>query len=112
MKLVQIYVSKFKYLHQTNQFVFLYQHPTNHSLQDGSWLNSCFLIMSINCIVNFICDLNSWNEWVTLPVRFSDLPPNAQLCLTVLDCCGPSKMIPVGGTTIQFFGKSGVFRQV
>lgn len=54
----------------------------------------------------------SWNEWVTLPVRFTDLPPNAQLCLTVYDCCGPSKMTPVGGTTIKIFGKSGVFRQV
>lgn len=56
--------------------------------------------------------LSSWNEWVTLPLRFSDLPINSNLCLTVFDCGGPSKQIPIGGTTIRFFGKNGVFRQV
>jgi hypothetical protein len=54
----------------------------------------------------------SWNEWVTLPVMFSDLPRNAQLALTVYDTVGPSKIQPVGGTTISLFGKHGVFRQV
>ncbi|CAL8086645.1 unnamed protein product [Orchesella dallaii] len=53
----------------------------------------------------------NWNEWVTLPLRFSDLPLNSNLCLTVYDCGGPSKQIAVGGTTIRFFGKNGVFRQ-
>jgi hypothetical protein len=54
----------------------------------------------------------SWNEWVTLPVMFSDLPRNAQLALTIYDAVGPSKIQPVGGTTISLFGKHGVFRQV
>ncbi|XP_066993314.2 phosphatidylinositol 3-kinase catalytic subunit type 3 isoform X2 [Anabrus simplex] len=53
----------------------------------------------------------NWNEWVTLPVMFCDLPRNAQLALTVYDCVGPSKMQPIGGTTISLFGKHGVFRQ-
>ncbi|XP_063232536.1 phosphatidylinositol 3-kinase catalytic subunit type 3 [Bacillus rossius redtenbacheri] len=53
----------------------------------------------------------NWNEWVTLPVMFSDLPRNAQLALTIYDCVGPSQMQPVGGTTISLFGKHGVFRQ-
>ncbi|XP_069694046.1 phosphatidylinositol 3-kinase catalytic subunit type 3 isoform X1 [Periplaneta americana] len=53
----------------------------------------------------------NWNEWVTLPVMFSDLPRNAQLALTVYDTIGPSKIQPVGGTTISLFGKHGVFRQ-
>nr|CAD7401153.1 unnamed protein product [Timema poppensis] len=53
----------------------------------------------------------NWNEWVTLPVMFSDLPRNAQLALTVYDCLGPSQMQPIGGTTISLFGKHGVFRQ-
>jgi hypothetical protein len=56
--------------------------------------------------------LYSWNEWVTLPVTFSDLPRNAQLALTIYDAVGPSKIQPVGGTTISLFGKHGVFRQV
>jgi phosphatidylinositol 3-kinase len=54
----------------------------------------------------------SWNEWVTLPVMFSDLPRNAQLALTIYDAVGPSEIQPVGGTTISLFGKHGVFRQV
>lgn len=54
----------------------------------------------------------SWNEWVTLPVQFSDLPRTAQLALTVYDYVGPSKMAPVGGTTISLFSKYGVFKQV
>jgi hypothetical protein len=60
----------------------------------------------------FCASLCSWNEWVTLPVMFSDLPRNAQLALTVYDTVGPSKIQPVGGTTISLFGKHGVFRQV
>lgn len=53
----------------------------------------------------------SWNEWVTLPVLFSDLPRNAQLALTIYDCVGSCETKPVGGTTISLFGKHGVFRQ-
>ncbi|XP_049792140.1 phosphatidylinositol 3-kinase catalytic subunit type 3 isoform X1 [Schistocerca nitens] len=53
----------------------------------------------------------NWNEWLTLPVMFSDLPRNALLALTIYDCVGPGKMQPVGGTTISLFGKHGVFRQ-
>jgi len=53
----------------------------------------------------------NWNEWVTLPVMFSDLPRNAQLALTIYDTVGPAKIQPVGGTTISLFGKHGVFRQ-
>lgn len=53
----------------------------------------------------------NWNEWVTLPVMFSDLPRNAQLAVTVYDTIGPSQIQPVGGTTISLFGKHGMFRQ-
>lgn len=53
----------------------------------------------------------SWNEWITLPIQFSDLPRNALLTLTVYDCAGPIDMSAVGGTSISLFGKHGVFRQ-
>lgn len=53
----------------------------------------------------------NWNQWITLPISYSDLPRNAQLCITLYDCAGPGRLIPVGGTTISFFGKYGVFRQ-
>lgn len=53
----------------------------------------------------------NWNEWVTLPVFFSDLPRNATLAMTIYDCAGPGKVMVVGGTTISLFGKHGMLRQ-
>ncbi|KAK4291772.1 hypothetical protein Pmani_033777 [Petrolisthes manimaculis] len=53
----------------------------------------------------------NWNEWLTLPLCFSDLPRNAVLALTIYDTYGPRRSEPIGGTAISFFGKHGVFRQ-
>lgn len=53
----------------------------------------------------------NWNEWITLPLQYSDLPRTANLALTILDCAGPGKTAIVGGTTISLFGKDGTFRQ-
>ncbi|KAK3098684.1 hypothetical protein FSP39_021968 [Pinctada imbricata] len=53
----------------------------------------------------------NWNEWLTLPVKYSDLPRNAVLALTVWDIYGTNKITPVGGTTLQLFGKRGTYRQ-
>ncbi|XP_043930366.1 phosphatidylinositol 3-kinase catalytic subunit type 3 [Protopterus annectens] len=53
----------------------------------------------------------NWNEWLKLPVKYSDLPRNAQVALTIWDIYGPGKAVPVGGTTVSLFGKYGMFRQ-
>lgn len=53
----------------------------------------------------------NWNEWITLPIMYSDLPRNAKLAITIYDCVGPNEMKAVGGTTISLFGKYGVFRK-
>ncbi|OCT98906.1 hypothetical protein XELAEV_18011138mg [Xenopus laevis] len=53
----------------------------------------------------------NWNEWLKLPVKYADLPRNAQVSLTIWDVYGPGKAIPVGGTTVSLFGKYGMFRQ-
>uniref|UniRef100_T1JEU2 Phosphatidylinositol 3-kinase catalytic subunit type 3 n=1 Tax=Strigamia maritima TaxID=126957 RepID=T1JEU2_STRMM len=53
----------------------------------------------------------NWNEWIVLPVKFSDLPRNSLLALNIWDCYGPRKRVLVGGTTIALFGKHGAFRQ-
>lgn len=53
----------------------------------------------------------NWNEWITLPLQYNDLPRTAMLALTILDCAGPGKTIIVGGTTISLFGKDGTYRQ-
>ncbi|KAK2498115.1 hypothetical protein MC885_017929, partial [Smutsia gigantea] len=52
-----------------------------------------------------------WNEWLKLPVKYPDLPRNAQVALTIWDVYGPGKAVPVGGTTVSLFGKYGMFRQ-
>lgn len=49
--------------------------------------------------------LKSWNEWLTIPLKYRDLPVTAQLALTVWDIYGPRKAVPVGGTTFRLFGK-------
>ena len=49
----------------------------------------------------------SWNEWLKLPIKYPDLPRNAQVCFTIWDVYGPRKAIPVGGTTVSLFGKHG-----
>lgn len=46
-----------------------------------------------------------------MPILFSDLPQTAMLGLTILDCAGAGKTIVIGGTTISFFGKNGMYRQ-
>ncbi|XP_028821207.1 phosphatidylinositol 3-kinase catalytic subunit type 3 isoform X2 [Denticeps clupeoides] len=53
----------------------------------------------------------NWNEWLRLPVKYPDLPQNAQVALTVWDIYGPGRATPVGGTTVTLFGKYGMFRQ-
>ena len=53
----------------------------------------------------------NWNEWVTLPIHFKDIPRNAKLAFTIYDIYGPQQPIPVGGTTISVFGKHGCLRR-
>ena len=52
----------------------------------------------------------NWNEWITLPIHYKDLPRNAVLALTVYDIYGPQKSVPVGGTTVSIFGTQGCLR--
>ena len=49
----------------------------------------------------------SWNEWLKLPVKYPDLPRNAQLAFNIYDVYGPQKAVLVGGTTVSLFGKHG-----
>uniref|UniRef100_A0A8C9G0K5 phosphatidylinositol 3-kinase n=1 Tax=Pavo cristatus TaxID=9049 RepID=A0A8C9G0K5_PAVCR len=53
----------------------------------------------------------NWNEWLKLPVKYPDLPRNAQVALTIWDVYGPGKAVPVGGTTVSLFGKYGYTRE-
>lgn len=49
-----------------------------------------------------------WNEWLTLPLRISDLPRNALLVITVWDIESPkSGDVPVCGSTLSLFDRYG-----
>lgn len=46
-----------------------------------------------------------WNEWISLPIKYCDLPLNSQIAITVWDIDGPRQVTPVGGSTFRLFGK-------
>ncbi|ORX92228.1 phosphatidylinositol 3-kinase [Basidiobolus meristosporus CBS 931.73] len=52
-----------------------------------------------------------WNEWITVPIKYKDLPANAQLTFTVWDIASPRKTIPIGGTTLPLFTKNNAMRK-
>ena len=53
-----------------------------------------------------------WNQWLRLPVKYSDLPRHATLNLEIYDCEGPGKRHCVGASTLPLFGaKTGEFKQ-
>lgn len=53
----------------------------------------------------------TWNEWITLPIRYCDLPLSSQITFTVWDIGGPREAIPVGGSTFRLFGKKWTLRR-
>ena len=44
-----------------------------------------------------------WKEWLTLPIKYSDLPLTSQIAITIWDSAGPRKQVPFGGTTFHVF---------
>ncbi|OBZ72708.1 Phosphatidylinositol 3-kinase catalytic subunit type 3 [Grifola frondosa] len=53
----------------------------------------------------------TWNEWITLPIRYCDLPLSSQITFTVWDIAGPRSAVPVGGSTFRLFGKKWTLRR-
>ncbi|KAH9095060.1 hypothetical protein LEN26_017937 [Aphanomyces euteiches] len=47
-----------------------------------------------------------WNEWLTMPVKFKDLPRNAVIALTLWGV----GQVPIGGTTFAIFAKNGCMK--
>ncbi|KAI6042471.1 atypical/PIKK/PI3K protein kinase [Pisolithus marmoratus] len=52
-----------------------------------------------------------WNEWITFPIRYCDLPLSSQITFTVWDIGSPRTAVPVGGSTFRMFGKKGTLRR-
>ncbi|UJR36681.1 hypothetical protein I4U23_029398 [Adineta vaga] len=53
----------------------------------------------------------NWNEWLTLPLRYCDLPRHAILALSIHEIISPTQVRIVGSTTISLFDSEGAFRQ-
>ncbi|KAG8909004.1 Phosphatidylinositol (PI) 3-kinase [Tulasnella sp. 403] len=53
----------------------------------------------------------TWNEWISFPVKYCDLPLSAQITFTVWDIANPRTAVPVGGTTFKLFGKKWTLRR-
>ncbi|KAF9048681.1 kinase-like domain-containing protein [Panaeolus papilionaceus] len=53
----------------------------------------------------------TWNEWITLPIRYCDIPLSSQITFTVWDIAGPRTAVPVGGSTFRLFGKKWTLRR-
>ncbi|KAG6832644.1 hypothetical protein H0H87_001017 [Tephrocybe sp. NHM501043] len=53
----------------------------------------------------------TWNEWITLPIRYCDLPLSSHITFTVWDIAGPRAAAPVGGSTFRLFGKKWTLRR-
>lgn len=45
----------------------------------------------------------NWNEWLTLPIRYSELSRNARLTFTIYDLHDNLERHIVGGTTVDVF---------
>jgi len=58
-----------------------------------------------------------WNEWLSLPITYSNLPVSAQLAITVWDLSPAEEKtsddhaIPFGGTTIPLFDKDNTLQK-
>ncbi|CAF1257480.1 unnamed protein product [Rotaria magnacalcarata] len=53
----------------------------------------------------------SWNEWLTLPLRYCDLPRHAILALSIHEMISPTEIRIIGSTIIALFDNDGTFRQ-
>jgi len=80
---------------------------TKHFLNHVDFSDNFFLFLFLCNMLLLLLNAFSWNEWLTLPIKYSDLPRNAQLAFTIWDIYGPNQTTPVGGTTISVFGKQG-----
>ncbi|OZJ02698.1 hypothetical protein BZG36_04601 [Bifiguratus adelaidae] len=52
-----------------------------------------------------------WNEWLTFPIKYKDLPECTQVGITIWDIQGPRKVSAIGGTTFVLFSKDHTLKQ-
>ncbi|CAF1482291.1 unnamed protein product, partial [Didymodactylos carnosus] len=98
---------------------------TSHSLvqnQNDSKCNQPYVLCQIFSDQQPLClpvqtsyktfsDKWNWNEWLTLPLRYCDLPRHSLLTFTIHDVLSPTQVTLVGSTTISLFAHDGTFRR-
>jgi len=85
-----------------NHFVYLFKHRLNHLQINGSKKRRILVFTDKKQSNDF-----SWNEWVTLPLRYCDLPRYAMLTLSIHELISPTEVRTVGSTTISLFASDG-----
>ena len=56
-------------------------------------------------------DVFSWDEWLTFPLKYSDLPRQAILALSIHEILSPTQVRIIGSTTISLFDPDGSYRR-
>ncbi|KAF2742847.1 phosphatidylinositol 3-kinase [Sporormia fimetaria CBS 119925] len=81
------------------------------------WADSKPLTLPVQTPYKTFKSTRVWNEWLSLPVTYADLPASAQLALTVWDL-SPAEdrdsnlhAVPFGGTTIPLFHKDNTLQK-
>jgi phosphatidylinositol 3-kinase len=81
------------------------------------WADSKPLTVPVQTAYKSFKNARIWNEWLPLPVTYSNLPASAQLAITVWDL-SPAEdkddnlhSVPFGGTTIPLFDKDNTLHK-
>ncbi|KAJ8508903.1 hypothetical protein ONZ45_g8861 [Pleurotus djamor] len=120
---VTLRISQLEGIHKPNSFSELLQNPDLrfHGVQSASLSDlyvTCQIVadnkpITIPFRTSFKAFKNNyiWNEWITFPLRYCDLPLNSQVTFTIWDIAGPRAAMPLGGSTFRLFGKKWTLRQ-
>ncbi|KAF1961720.1 phosphatidylinositol 3-kinase-like protein [Byssothecium circinans] len=81
------------------------------------WADSKPLTVPVQTAYKSFKNARVWNEWLSLPITYANLPASAQLAITVWDLSPAEDMdanqhaIPFGGTTIRLFDKDNTLQK-
>ncbi|KAJ3342264.1 Phosphatidylinositol (PI) 3-kinase [Gonapodya sp. JEL0774] len=74
------------------------------------WAENRALVEPIRTSYRAFTNKLAWNEWLTFPIRFCDLPLTSQLVINVYEPYAPRKSRLLGGTTFRLFGPSNTLK--
>uniref|UniRef100_A0A6B2KYB6 phosphatidylinositol 3-kinase n=1 Tax=Arcella intermedia TaxID=1963864 RepID=A0A6B2KYB6_9EUKA len=69
------------------------------------------LMPSHTSFSNFVSNSYRWDEVIEFPVQYRDLPLSTKVVFTIRTVVAPRRVIDVGGTTFDLFGKKKTLKQ-